>query len=92
MMTACSSAPLAPANLSAVRDGNVVIVRWQPPGGASAPSSYVLDVTGSFVGSFSTVAPGLSGAVSPGAYTVSVKAINACGASAPTPAITVVVP
>jgi hypothetical protein len=87
---ACASAPATPANLAATRDGQTVFVTWQPsPGGAT---SYVLNVSGSFVGSFSTAVPGLSGTVAPGSYTVAVQAINACGVSAPTPPITVTVP
>jgi uncharacterized protein (DUF1800 family) len=87
----CVSAPTTPTNLTARRDGNTVIVQWRPPASGVA-ASYVLNVTGSYVGSFSTVALGLSGSVAPGAYTVSVQALNACGASNSTPAITVTVP
>jgi hypothetical protein len=87
---ACAAVPATPSNVAARRDGHAVFVTWLPsPGG---PVSYVVNVTGSFVGSFATVVPGLSGVVSPGSYTVSVQAINACGASAATPAITVTVP
>jgi hypothetical protein len=87
----CTSAPAPPTGFSAVRDGNVVIVQWQPPACAGA-TSYVLHVTGSFVGSFSTAALGLSGVVGPGAYTLSVQARNACGASPGTTPLTVRVP
>jgi hypothetical protein len=87
----CSMAPSSPMNVTAVRDGSTVIVTWQPPVSGAA-ASYVLNVSGSYVGSFSTVAPGLSGAVPPGSYTVTVRAMNACGASAPTPPVTVTVP
>ena len=90
-LAACAGPPSPPANFSATRDGNTVIVTWRPPPSADA-ASYVLNVAGSYVGSFSTVAPGLSGSVAPGSYIVSVQSINACGASNATPAITVTVP
>jgi hypothetical protein len=88
----CSSAPLPPGNLSATRDGSVVSVTWTGTDGGAAATSYVAHVSGSYVGSFSTVAPGLSGSVPPGSYTIAVQALNACGASHTTPSITVRVP
>ncbi len=45
-----------------------------------------------FVGSFPSLARSLSGTAGPGSYTLTVTALNACGASAPTPAQTVQVP
>ena len=90
-LMACAAPPSPPINFRAARDGNTVIVTWSPPATADA-ASYVLNVSGSYVGSFTTVAPGLSGSVAPGSYVVSVQSINACGASIATPAITVTVP
>jgi hypothetical protein len=81
-----------PTNVTARRDGNFVSVTWQPPAGASPAASYSLHVTGAFVGSFSTVVPGLGGAVAPGTYIVSVQAYNACGVSPATSPISVTVP
>jgi hypothetical protein len=89
-VTGCTAAPATPSNVWASRDGNTVFVRWQPPAGGAA--SYMLHVTGAYVGSFSTVTPGLAGTVTPGSYIVSVQAFNACGASVATPPITVTVP
>jgi hypothetical protein len=86
----CAIPPATPQAFNAVRDGNTVIVTWQPPVGGAA--SYVLHVTGSYVGTFTTAALGLSGMVPPGAYTVRVQAVNACGASAASQALTVTVP
>ena len=57
-----------------------------------APTSFVLNVTGAFGGSFGTVGRGLSGVVGPGTYHLSVAATNACGSSAVTATQTVVVP
>lgn len=88
----CSAGPQLPTQVLATRDGHTVTVRWQPPAAGQPAASYILKVTGSYVGSFATVAPGLSGAVAPGSYTLSVQALNACGASALTTPITIVVP
>jgi predicted phage tail protein len=90
--SSCTSAPQMPTNLTATKDGYAVMVQWHPPVGGSAAASYALHVTGAYVGSFSTVTPGLGGTVPPGSYTVSVQAVNACGASTMTPPITVTVP
>jgi len=87
----CSGTPDPPASLSAYAEGRTVFVDWTPPTFGVAPTSYVLYVTGSFVGAFPVTARGLSGTVGPGSYTVSVAAVNACGTSAGTPAQTVVV-
>ena len=88
----CSGAPTAPSSLLAYRVGNTVSVIWDPPASGAAASSYVVAVSGSFVGSFATPARSLSGQVAPGSYTVSVQAVNMCGASAATGPQTVVVP
>ena len=65
---------------------------WAPGTFGVAPTSYVLNVTGLFVGGFSTTGRALSGTVGPGSYTLSVVAVNPCGASAGSPPQTVVVP
>ncbi len=88
----CSGPPLAPTEFIAFRVGNTINVLWQPPATGPAPTSYVLNVSGGFVGSFPTTARQMSGNVSPGSYTLSVFAINACGGSAATTPRTVTVP
>jgi hypothetical protein len=88
----CSGAPLPPANLLAYRIGRTVFVVWDPAATGPAPTTFVLNVSGSFVGSFGTPGRTLSGTVGPGTYQVSVAAQNACGGSAFTAAQTVVVP
>ncbi len=88
----CSGAPAPPANFLAYRVGSTGFVVWDPPSSGPAPSGYVLDVSGSFVGSFATAGRTLSGAVTPGSYNVRVKAVNACGASAFTPVQVIAVP
>jgi len=89
---ACSGPPGTPADVFAYRVGQTVFVDWAPGGNGSAPTSYVLNVTGSFVGGFATTGRALSGTVGPGSYTLSVVAVNPCGASAGSPPQTVVVP
>jgi hypothetical protein len=91
-VTGCTTAPGVPTHLSATRDGSTVLVQWQPPLTGGAAASYILHVTGAYVGSFPTVGLGLSGTVAPGSYIVSVQALNACGAGAATLPLTVTVP
>jgi hypothetical protein len=88
----CSGPPLAPTDVQASRAGNTVFVNWAPGTSGPAPTGYVLHVTGAFVGSLATSERALSGTVGPGAYTLSVMAVNTCGASAATTPQTIVVP
>ena len=88
----CSGPPAAPSNFLAYVVGTTVYVVWDPPLTGPAAATYLLSVTGSFVGSFPSLARSLSGTAGPGSYTLTVTALNACGASAPTPAQTVQVP
>jgi hypothetical protein len=88
----CSGPPLTPGNLLASKSGNVITVVWGLAASGPAPTSFVLTVTGSFVGAFPTTQRSLSGAVGPGSYTIRVHASNACGSSAPTVAQSVVIP
>ena len=89
---ACSGVPQAPANFLATRAGNLITVTWDSPPAGPAASSYVLDVGGSFVGSFPTVGRGLSGTVGAGSYSLSVYAANACGTGPATAPFVVTVP
>ena len=88
----CSGAPLTPINFLAYKVGGAIVIVWDPATTGPAPTSYVVNVGGSFFGSLPTVARELTGAPGPGSYNLSVTAINACGASAPTATQTVVVP
>jgi len=69
-----------------------VYVIWDPPSSGAAPTSYLLDVTGSFTGQFPTTGRALNGDAGSGAYTVRVQSVNACGASVFTAAQTVTIP
>ncbi|MGH9174883.1 MAG: hypothetical protein ACRD1H_11020, partial [Vicinamibacterales bacterium] len=89
---ACSGAPLTPTNFLASKAGSVITVVWDPAASGAAPTGFVLNVSGSFVGSFPTTQRSLSGTVGAGTYTLSVYATNACGASAATSSQTIVIP
>ena len=65
---------------------------WNRAESGPAPTSFVLNASGAFAGSFATTGRALNGSVGPGTYQLSVAAANACGTSAATPAQTVVVP
>lgn len=84
--------PETPRRFLAYAVGNVVVVVWDHAATGSAPTGYDLSVAELAV----TVPVGpvrsVSAPVGPGNYTLSVRASNACGASAPTVAQTVVVP
>ena len=88
----CSGPPDTPADVVAYLVGQTVFIDWAPAASGPAPTSYVLYVTGSFVGGFATTGHSLSGTVGPGSYTLAVVAVNACGPSAGSPPQTVVVP
>ena len=75
----CSGAPATPANFLAYRLGATLFAVWDPPAAGPAPTSYVLHVTGAFVGAVPTPGRILSGTVAPGAYGLRVQASNACG-------------
>jgi probable HAF family extracellular repeat protein len=88
----CSGPPQVPAAFRAYRVANTLFVDWAPPAGGPAPTTYVLTVTGSFVGAFPISGRAVSAAVGPGSYTFAIAAANICGDSAATAPITVVVP
>jgi hypothetical protein len=75
----CSGAPLAPVNFLAYKIGMTAYLMWDPPPSGPSPTQYMLNITGSFVGNFSTTARFLSDTVGPGIYTVRVTSVNACG-------------
>ena len=88
----CSGAPLTPSNFLAYMVGNTLFVVWDPAASGPAPTVYVLNVSGSFVGALATPLRALSGAVGAGSYSFNVVASNACGSSAPTATQTVTIP
>lgn len=88
----CTGPPDMPADVSAYRVGRTVFVTWAPGAIGAAPTSYVLNVTGSYVGGLATSERSLTGTVPPGSYSVSVVAVNPCGPSPGTAPQTVVVP
>jgi hypothetical protein len=89
---ACSGVPQAPANFLGYRVGNTVFVVWDSPTAGPAPTHYVLNVSGAFVGSFGTTGRSMFGTVGPGSYSLNVVAINACGSSVASPVQVVTVP
>jgi len=89
----CSGAPATPPNFLAYRVGNTIFVIWGPsPAGSAAATIYVVNVSGSFVGSLPTMARVISGTAPSGSYSLSVVAMNACGTSPSTAVVTVVIP
>jgi hypothetical protein len=89
---ACSGIPLPPDNFLAYKTGSIISVLWDPPPTGAAPTSYVVHVTGAFVGSVPLTTRGISAPVGPGSYSISVASVNACGSSAATAPQTVVIP
>jgi hypothetical protein len=89
---ACSGAPEIPTNFLATKSGSTIFVQWDLPASGAAPTTYVLDVTGAFVGSFPLGGRAISGAVGPGTYNLSVRAANACGSGPSTAVQTVSIP
>lgn len=89
---ACSGAPAPPSGFLGYSLGQTLYTIWNAPQSGAAPTSYLLDVTGAFAGSFPTTGRALSGTVVPGTYNLSVRAVNACGVSAPSAVNTVTIP
>ena len=88
----CEGPPEVPSNVLGYRVGNTAHVVWDPPAAGPAASSYVLIVSGSFVGSLATTARSVSAPAPPGSYTVGVVAVNPCGSSPPSTPQTIVIP
>lgn len=90
--SACSGPPQPVTNFLAYQLGGTLFLNWDAPAAGAAPSGYVLDVTGSYVGSIRLLQRALSAPVPSGAYTFSVVATNPCGSSVGTLPQTVTVP
>jgi hypothetical protein len=88
----CSGAPLPPTNFLAYKVGSTVFALWDPAATGPAPAGYILNVSGSVAAALPTTGRAFSSAASPGSYSLSVSATNACGASAATAALTVSIP
>lgn len=88
----CSGPPGTPTDFLFYRVGSTVTVLLDPATTGPATSSFVLNVSGAFVGSIPLGARQISAPVGSGSYTVAVSGVNACGISPATAAQTVVVP
>lgn len=90
--TPCSGPPGLATDVRIFAVGRTVYVAWAPGTAGPAPTSYVVHVTGSAVGTVATTGRALFGTVAPGSYTVSVLAVNSCGVGPGTTPQTIVVP
>ena len=86
------SPPATPTNFSVSKSGDTIFVSWSPPESGTAPTRYLLIVSGSIEGSVPVTGLALSGAVGQGIYTIGVAAENTCGISAATPLKTITIP
>lgn len=86
------SPPRQPGSFSVSKAASTVAITWLPPAGGSAPASYVINVSGSFIGSLPVTGTAFFAAAPPGTYTINLAAINPCGSSPPTPSQTVTIP
>ena len=84
--------PQPPANLLAYRVGNTIFVTWDPAASGPAPTGFVLNVSGSFVGSFGTAGREIERRRRPWLLHHHVFAANPCGNGPATAPITVTVP
>ncbi len=89
---ACGGALSPPSAFSASTQGGLVFLDWLPPTAGEAVTGYLVNVTGSFTGTFPAGARTLVAPVPPGSYTVRVAATGICGTSAYSAPRTVVIP
>jgi predicted phage tail protein len=88
----CSGPPATPVWVFAYLASGTVHVAWQPGVSGPAPAAYVVIVTGGWTGALVTTVRETSGVLGAGAYTLSLVAVNSCGASGASPPRTVMVP
>jgi hypothetical protein len=88
----CSGGPGMPLRLAASLSGRTLRVAWSPPDSGAAATGYVLLVNGVVNGAFPIPNREIAAAVPPGSYSFRVQATNACGASVPSAAVSVMVP
>jgi len=90
---ACTGGPLPATNFIAYKAGGILYLAWESSTTGPAPTGYVLNVTGSYVGSLPMgVSRELSGAAPPGTYSLTMVATNQCGVSSATPSRVVSIP
>ena len=90
--TACSGPPQSVTNFVAYHVGGTLFLNWDIGASGPAPTTFLLNVTGAYVGSIPTPLKALNGVVQAGTYNFTVVATNPCGASAPTAVQTVTLP
>lgn len=88
----CSGLPGVPQNFVATKAGTTLTLLWDPPASGGAPTSYVLSVTGAFVGAVPFTTRAFSTPVPPGAYNFTIAAVNPCGTGPATPLQSVSLP
>ncbi|MGE0461861.1 MAG: CHRD domain-containing protein [Vicinamibacterales bacterium] len=88
----CSGAPQPVQNFIAFATPGRLVLSWDPAGTGAAPTGFIVNSTGAYVGSVPLASRGIAAAVPPGSYTLGVAAANPCGASAVSAARTVTVP
>ena len=81
--SACSGPPQTVTNFVAYHVGDTLFLNWDNSASGPAPTTFLLNVTGAYVGSIPTTLKALNGVVRAGTYHFSVVATNACGTSAP---------
>jgi hypothetical protein len=94
----CKEPPPTPSSLSHTKAGDMITLTWAPPTGGEVPTTFVIEAGSAAgqnnVGTF--VAPGSATSFQrqapPATYYVRVLARNACGTSAASNEIIVVVP
>lgn len=88
----CTGVPLPPVNFFATTAGNQLSIFWDLPINGPAPAGFVVNVSGTFTGSFATTSRSLSGIVPTGGYQLFMYAFNQCGNSFRTDSLTVSIP
>lgn len=85
----CAGAPQVPANFLAFKSTGSLYLSWDPPVSGPAVTGYLLNVSGSFVGSLPMAARQFSVPAPPGSFTLSIAPFNACGTGTATAGRTV---
>ena len=75
----CTGVAQPPTNFVAYKSAGTLYLLWDPPATGPAPSGYVLNVTGSFVGGLAMAGRSFTIGAPPGTYNLSLVSTNACG-------------